>query len=60
MGWLYIFSAGIFEIGFTFFLKLSEGFTKPWPSIGFLFFGALSLYLLMGIKSIPLGTAYAV
>ena len=61
MGWIYILSAGIFEIGFTSFLKLSEGFTKPWPSIGFLVFGAVSFYLLtLGMKNIPLGTAYAV
>ncbi|MBU1642637.1 multidrug efflux SMR transporter [bacterium] len=61
MGWLFIIAAGIFEIGFTSFLKLSEGFTRPLPSIGFLVFGAISFYLLtLGMKSIPLGSAYAV
>lgn len=61
MGWLYIIAAGVFEIGFTSFLKLSEGFSKPWPSLAFLFFGAISFYLLtLGMKNIPLGSAYAV
>ena len=53
--------AGLFEIGFTTFLKLSDGFTKLWPSLGFLVFAAISFLLLtVALRVIPLGTAYAV
>ncbi len=61
MGWVYLAFAGIFELGFTSFLKLSVGFTKLLPSIGFLIFSALSFWLLTkSLTTIPLGTAYAV
>ncbi len=61
MAWIYLFIAGLFEIGFTTCLKLSNGFTKPIPSIGFVAFAAVSFGLLtVAMKSIPLGTAYAV
>jgi len=61
MGWLYLLIAGLFEVGFTTFLKLSEGFTKPWPSVAFLAFSALSFWFLtLAMKTVPLGTAYAV
>jgi quaternary ammonium compound-resistance protein SugE len=61
MGWLYLLIAGLFEVGFTTFLKLSEGFTKPWPSVVFLICSALSFWFLtLAMDTIPLGTAYAV
>lgn len=61
MGWIYLSLAGLFEIGFTSTLKLSEGFTRLWPSLLFMVFAVLSLGLLtLAMKTIPLGTAYAV
>ena len=61
MAWIYLMVAGLFEIGFTTFLKLSDGFTKLWPSLGFLVFSAISFLLLtVAMRVIPLGTAYAV
>jgi quaternary ammonium compound-resistance protein SugE len=61
MSWILLVIAGIFEIGFTTFLKFSDSFTKPWPSIGFFICGMISFYFLtLGMKTIPLGTAYAV
>jgi quaternary ammonium compound-resistance protein SugE len=61
MGWLYLLVAGLFEVGFTATLKLSEGFTRPWPSLAFLACSALSFWFLtLSIQTIPLGTAYAV
>lgn len=61
MSWIFLLIAGFFEIGFTTFLKLSDGFTKPLESIGFFVCGFISFYLLtLGMKTIPLGTAYAV
>ena len=61
MAWIYLVVAGLFEIGFTTFLKLSDGFTKLWPSLRFLVFSAISFLLLtVALRVIPLGTAYAV
>jgi len=61
MNWILLVIAGMFEVGFTTCLKLSEGFTKIVPSIGFFIFSASSFLLLNKvIKTIPLGTAYAV
>jgi quaternary ammonium compound-resistance protein SugE len=35
MGWLILLLAGICEVGFTTMMKLSENFTRLWPTIGF-------------------------
>jgi quaternary ammonium compound-resistance protein SugE len=61
MAWIYLFIAGIFEIGFAMGLKYSEGFTRLWPTVAMAVSGALSFYLLsVSMKSLPVGTAYAV
>jgi quaternary ammonium compound-resistance protein SugE len=67
MSWLYLFIAGVFEVGFAAMLRLSEGFTRIWPTIGFLLLGLISVWFLSlsqkpdaQMRSIPLGTAYAV
>ena len=36
MSWVYLVLAGVFEIGFTTSLKLSENFSRLWPSLSFL------------------------
>jgi len=60
-GWVYLVSAGVMEIGFTTFMKLSDTFTKLWPSVAFMVCALSSLGLLtLAMKTIPLGTAYAV
>ncbi len=61
MAWFLLFSAGIAEIAFALSLKYNEGFTKLWPSIITMISGGVSFYLLvLAIKTLPLGTAYAV
>ena len=61
MAWLYLIVAGVFEIGFTTCLKMSDGFSKLWPSVGFFVCSILSFaFLTMAMKTIPLGTSYAV
>ncbi|MEK9629818.1 MAG: multidrug efflux SMR transporter [Nitrospinota bacterium] len=61
MNWFYLVLAGLFEIGFTTSLKLSDNFSKVWPSISFLVLSILSFYFLTkAIQTIPLGTSYAV
>ena len=61
MAWLYLFLAGLFEIGFTTFLKLSDGFSRLWPTVFFVLFALASFWLLnKALQDVPLGTAYAV
>jgi quaternary ammonium compound-resistance protein SugE len=59
--WGCLVGAGAAEIGFAYFLKLSESFTKLGPTLAFAALGAASFYLLtLAMRGIPLGTAYAV
>ena len=61
MSWIYLFIAGLFEIGWAIGLKYTEGFTKLYPSIITIIGMILSFYFLStAVKSIPIGTAYAV
>lgn len=61
MAWLAVITAGLLEVGFATMLKLSNGFTKIWPSLGFLVFAAGSFSLLSwSLKVLPIGTVYAV
>ncbi len=61
MGWVFLFIAGCAEIIFALSLKYNEGFTKLWPSLVTMAAGGSSFYLLMlAIKTLPVGTAYAV
>ena len=61
MAWVYLFIAGLFEVGWAVGLKYTEGFTRLWPSV----FTALSLIASMAmlaaaLRHLQLGTAYAV
>lgn len=61
MAWIYLFVAGLFEIGWAVGLKHTDGFTRPLPSL--LTGGAMivSLYLLsLALRELPIGTAYAI
>jgi len=61
MSWIYLFIAGLFEIGWAVGLKYTEGFTKLWPSVVTIIGMVLSFYFLStAVKSIPIGTAYAI
>jgi quaternary ammonium compound-resistance protein SugE len=61
VAWLYLFLAGLFEIGFTTFLKLSDGFSRLWPTVFFVLFAGASFWLLnKALHGVSLGTAYAV
>ena len=61
MAWLILFVAGLCEIGWAVGLKYTDGFSRLWPTV---FTGAsliVSMALLgVAMKSLPLGTAYAV
>jgi quaternary ammonium compound-resistance protein SugE len=61
MAWTYLLLAGIFEAGFAWTLKLSEGFTKLWPSVIFFLCLIISLALLAkATETLPIGTTYAI
>lgn len=61
MAWIILFVAGLLEIGWAVGLKFTEGFTRPVPIVLTALSFAASLGLLgLAIKSLPLGTAYAV
>lgn len=61
MSWIMLVFAGLFEIGWAIGLKYTEGFTRLWPTVGTVAAMAVSLGLLgVAMKSLPLGTAYAV
>ncbi|HLF30085.1 MAG TPA: quaternary ammonium compound efflux SMR transporter SugE [Xanthomonadales bacterium] len=61
MPWLVLFLAGLFEVAWAVGLKYSEGFSRLWPSLGTIVAMGMSLWLLgVAMKSLPLGTAYAV
>lgn len=61
MAWFILFIAGLFEIGWAIGLKYTEGFTRPWPTLGTLAAMILSVVLLgLAMRHLPVGTAYAV
>lgn len=61
MGWIYLFVAGVFEIGFTTSMRYIDWSLRPWPVISFLVCSTLSFGLLIvAMRTVPLGTAYAV
>lgn len=61
MNWFILILAGLFEIGWAIERKYTEGFTRLWPTAGTLLAMLISLGLLgMAMKSLPVGTAYAI
>ena len=60
MAWPYLFIAGLLEVVWALLLKQSDGFSKLWPSLGFIAAGAGSIVLLtLALRDLPVGTAYA-
>ena len=61
MAWVYLFIAGLLEIGWAIGLKYSQGWTRLWPSVATLAAMIASMYLLaVAVRTIPIGTGYAV
>jgi len=59
--WIFLILAGIFEVLFASTIKLTENFTKLYPTLIFITFAVLSFYFLTkAMESIPVGTAYVV
>ena len=61
MAWAFLILAGLLEVGWAIGLKYSEGFTRPGISIATVLTMIASFLLLaQALKSIPVGTGYAV
>ncbi|MDR1702287.1 MAG: multidrug efflux SMR transporter [Sporomusaceae bacterium] len=61
MSWLFLIIAGLFEVVWATFLKMSEGFSNPSYSILTIIGMIVSFYFLsQATKTLPLGTAYAI
>ena len=61
LAWVLLIIAGLFEVVWAYFMKVSNGFTQLVPSILTIVFMMVSFGLLSyAMKTLPLGTAYTV
>ncbi len=61
MSWIFLFLAGVFEVVWAYFMKQSNGFTKPLHSTITIITMIVSFVLLStAMRTLPLGTAYTV
>ncbi|OUM94076.1 MAG: supressor protein SugE [Thermobacillus sp. ZCTH02-B1] len=61
MAWIWLLIAGAAEIGGVTFIKLSDGFRRWKPTVGFGISSAVSFYFLsLALRDIPIGTAYSI
>jgi len=61
MAWVYLFLAGVLEVVWAFFMKQSQGFSRPIESVVTVVTMLASFALLsISMKALPLGTAYTV
>lgn len=61
MAYVYLLAAIVAEVTGTTFLKASDGFSKPWPSLVTLVCFGIAFYLLaLTLRDIPTGIAYAI
>jgi len=61
MAWILLGLAGLCEVGFTTAMKYADGFTKLMPSLIFaVLYIASAILLAQAVRTLPLGTAYAV
>jgi len=60
-GWMFLYSAIVFEVMGTTSMKFSEGFTRLIPSILiFVFYGISFVLLTLSLKTLNLSLAYAI
>jgi quaternary ammonium compound-resistance protein SugE len=61
MAWIVLIVSGLLEAGWALSLKASEGFSKLWPSVGFVVLLAASMLgLAWALRTLPVGVAYGV
>ncbi len=61
MAWILLVLAGILEVAWAYSMKLSEGFSRPIPTVLTLVLMTASFGLLsFSMRTLPLGTAYTI
>ena len=61
IAWICLIAAGLIEIVWAYFMKLSYGFTRPLPTLITAFFLAVSFFMLeRGIREFGRGMSYAI
>ncbi|HET7415245.1 MAG TPA: multidrug efflux SMR transporter [Arthrobacter sp.] len=61
MPYVFLALAILFEVAGTSLLKLSDGFTRLWPTVGVaLGYGMAFWMLSLTLRSVPVGVAYAI
>jgi len=61
LAWLAVLVAGLLEVGWATSMKLSNGFSRPGPTVATFVLMLISFGLLsFAMRSLPLGTAYTV
>ena len=61
MAWFYLLLAGLMEVGWAIGLKYTDGFTRFWPSLlTAIAIAASMVFLALALRTLPMGTAYAV
>jgi len=61
LAWFYLVTAGVLEVVWSFAMKQSDGFTRPWPTVimAVTMVGSVAL-LALAMRDLPLGTAYTI
>lgn len=61
MYWFALVAAGLFEVVWSYYMKMSDGFRNPLPSVITIVTMLVSFGLLSyAMRSLPLGTAYVI
>jgi len=61
MAWILLVLAGVLEVAWAYSMKLSEGFSRPIPTVLTLVLMTASFGLLsFSMRTLPLGTAYTI
>jgi quaternary ammonium compound-resistance protein SugE len=61
VAWLWLVVAGLFEVVWVVLLKLTDGFTRLWPSVLTVGAMAVSFWCMsQALRALPMGTVYAV
>ncbi|WP_312551929.1 multidrug efflux SMR transporter [Massilia sp.] len=61
MAWIVLVLAGILEVAWAYSMKLSDGFSRPLPTVLTLVLMTASFGLLsFSMRTLPLGTAYTI
>ena len=61
MAWIYLVTAGLLEVVWSYAMKQSHGFSRPWPTaiMAVTMAGSVGL-LALSMRTLPLGTAYTI